>query len=76
MGEGVSVSDDVVVPAVAATAAASGSGAREEDFVFFWKTNQTYGWASQWFYSPFIARIHFKVLGEFGSSCFLRDLWL
>lgn len=32
-----------------------------EDFVFFWKTNEKYGWASQWYYSPFSARIRFEV---------------
>ena len=68
---------EVFVVAVAAAVAASGSGPREEDFVFFWKTNQKYGWASQWFYSPFNARIRFKVLGEFGfESCQLGDPWL
>lgn len=32
-----------------------------EDYVFFWKVHTSYGWASQWFHSPFKARIHLKV---------------
>ncbi|KAK2465616.1 hypothetical protein APHAL10511_002508 [Amanita phalloides] len=26
-------------------------------YIFFWKTNEKYGWASQWYYSPFTATI-------------------
>ncbi|RXW19726.1 hypothetical protein EST38_g6133 [Candolleomyces aberdarensis] len=28
-----------------------------DDYVFFWKTNERYGWASQWYPSPFTATI-------------------
>ncbi|TFK83487.1 DUF1768-domain-containing protein, partial [Polyporus arcularius HHB13444] len=28
-----------------------------EDFVFFWKPEQPHGWASQWYKSPFSARV-------------------
>ncbi|KAI0691824.1 DUF1768-domain-containing protein, partial [Cytidiella melzeri] len=31
------------------------------DYVFFWRVTTLYGWASQWYYSPFIARIQIKV---------------
>ncbi|PFH50505.1 hypothetical protein AMATHDRAFT_144878 [Amanita thiersii Skay4041] len=30
-----------------------------EDYVFFWKTNEIHGWASQWYYSPFTVTIDF-----------------
>ncbi|TFK41556.1 hypothetical protein BDQ12DRAFT_696739 [Crucibulum laeve] len=30
-----------------------------EDCVFFWKTNEVHGWASQWFPSSFTARLVF-----------------
>ncbi|TEB23600.1 DUF1768-domain-containing protein [Coprinellus micaceus] len=28
-----------------------------DDYVFFWKTNERYGWASQWYPSPFTATV-------------------
>ncbi|KAI0798214.1 hypothetical protein C8Q75DRAFT_709505 [Abortiporus biennis] len=32
-----------------------------EDYVFFWKIDQPNEWASQWFYSPFTARIQITI---------------
>ncbi|KAI0085509.1 hypothetical protein BDY19DRAFT_986997 [Irpex rosettiformis] len=32
-----------------------------DDYVFFWKVDMPYGWASQWYYSPFKARIQLKL---------------
>ncbi len=32
-----------------------------ENYVFFWRITSQYGWASQWYYSPFKARIQFEV---------------
>ena len=28
-------------------------GSKEEDYVWFWKPEQTHGWASQWYSAPF-----------------------
>lgn len=35
-----------------------------ESYVFFWKPETPHGWASQWYYSPFRARIHIQVDSE------------
>ncbi|KAF8632861.1 hypothetical protein AX17_004709 [Amanita inopinata Kibby_2008] len=32
----------------------------KQDYVFFWKTHETYGWASQWYPSPFTATVDFE----------------
>ncbi|PPQ70949.1 hypothetical protein CVT26_014253 [Gymnopilus dilepis] len=29
----------------------------KDDYVFFWKTNEVHGWGSQWYPSPFTAKI-------------------
>ncbi|KAF9530044.1 hypothetical protein CPB83DRAFT_875287 [Crepidotus variabilis] len=31
-----------------------------DDYVFFWKINEVHGWGSQWYYSPFKAKIRFE----------------
>lgn len=36
----------------------------EDDYVFFWQVNSEHGWASQWYYSPFKARIHIQLDSE------------
>lgn len=33
----------------------------QDDCVFFWKPDSKNGWASQWYYSPFKARIHIEL---------------
>ncbi|CAL1697510.1 unnamed protein product [Somion occarium] len=32
-----------------------------EDYIFFWKVTDTHGWASQWYHSPFKARIQLRI---------------
>lgn len=33
----------------------------QDDFVFFWKPGSAHGWASQWYHSPFTARIELHI---------------
>ncbi|KAF8341869.1 hypothetical protein F5887DRAFT_975355 [Amanita rubescens] len=40
----------------------------ESKYIFFWKTNEEYGWMSQWYYSPFEATI--KIGGQTESVVF------
>ncbi|KAG7091966.1 hypothetical protein E1B28_008355 [Marasmius oreades] len=43
--------------------------ATSENYVFFWKPNERdYGWASQWYPSPFTLQIEFPVTGDSHSS--------
>ncbi|EDR04565.1 uncharacterized protein LACBIDRAFT_252516 [Laccaria bicolor S238N-H82] len=35
-----------------------------DDYVFFWKTNEKYGWASQWYSSPFTVKLKLEEEGE------------
>ena len=32
-----------------------------DDYIFFWKITETHGWASQWYNSPFRARIDIRI---------------
>ncbi|KAF8882171.1 hypothetical protein CPB84DRAFT_1851336 [Gymnopilus junonius] len=32
----------------------------KDDYVFFWKTNEVHGWGSQWYHSPFTAKVVFE----------------
>ena len=32
-----------------------------DDYIFFWKVDKPHGWASQWYYSPFKARIQLRL---------------
>jgi len=36
----------------------------QEDYVFFWKIDQDYSWGSQWYKSPFTARIQMTIDGK------------
>lgn len=40
----------------------------QEDYVFFWKVTETHGWASQWYNSPFRARVDIRIDAKKSSS--------